>query len=153
MEINKIRIDGRITTIDYTTESGDYRIKTGEDPSPDLYNAIKGLRGIFLKRMQFEPVKERVMVNGFESGVDNVRRWYKISGIYTANMIGHKITTPKVMEMNDPEFWENNDPDEFIQYLDQEESEYMEKAVDEAILFVQGKREQLPLEDTERGAF
>ena len=73
MEINKIKIDGRITTIDYTTESGDYRIKTGEDPSPDLYNAIKSLKNIFLKRMQFEPVKERVMVNGFESGEDNVR--------------------------------------------------------------------------------
>ena len=103
--------------------------------------------------MQFEPVKERVMVNGFESGVDNVRRWFKITGIYTANMIGHKITTPKVFEMNDPEFWENNDPDEFIQYLDQEESEYMERAVDEAIQFVQGKREQLPLEGTEGGSF
>lgn len=146
MDITKIKIDTKMVMVDYSTEAGDFRIKTEEDPSQDLTAAIGKLKGIFLRRMEFETVQDKVMVNGFESGKDDTGLWYRLTGIYTANLVGHKITTPKIRLSNDPEFWEGKDPDEWPGFMDADETEKMLAAVEETEEFVKGKRAQLPLD-------
>ena len=146
MDITKIKIDTRMVMVDYSTEAGDFRIKTEEDPSLDLTKAIGRLREVFIRRMEFETVQDKVMVTGFESGKDDIGRWYRITGIYTANLVGHKITTPKIRMSNDPDFWEGKDPYEWPGFLNAEETELVLEANQEAEEFVKGKRAQLPLE-------
>lgn len=147
MEITKLKIDTKMVLVDYSTEAGDFRIRTEEDPSADLLKALATLKEVFVRRMQFETVKERTMVTGFESGKDDTGQWYRITGIYTANLVGHKITTPKIRESNDPEFWEGKDPEEWLGFLNTKETEHMLAVVGEAEEFVRGKRAQLPLEE------
>ena len=146
MDINKLRIDTDMVLVDYSTEAGDFRIKTEDEPSADLKKAVAYLRDIFTGRMQLGTVEDRIFVNGFESGKDDVGRWYRITGIYTANMVGHKLTTPKIRESSDPDFWEGKDPEEWPGFLDASEAGDMQAAVAEAEEFVRGKRSQLPLE-------
>jgi hypothetical protein len=153
MEITKLKIDTKMVLVDYSTEAGDFRIKTEEDPSQDLLKALAKLKETFVRRMQFESVKERTMVTGFESGKDDTGQWYRITGIYTANLVGHKITTPKIRESNDPEFWEGKEPEEWPGFLNAEETELMLVAVQEAEEFVRGKRAQLPLEEGQENLF
>ena len=146
MEITKLKIDTRMVQVDYSTEAGDFRIKTEDDPSQDLLKALAMLKEIFIRRMEFETVQDKVMVTGFESGKDDIGRWYRITGIYTANLVGHKITTPKIRMSNDPNFWEGKDPYEWPGFLNAEETENIIVAVEETEEFVKGKRAQLPLD-------
>lgn len=146
MDINKLRIDTDKVLVDYSTEVGDFRIKTEDEPSADLLKGVGNLREIFINRMQLETVQDHIMVTGFESGRDDVGRWYRITGIYTANLVGHKLTTPKIRESSDPDFWEDKDPEEWPGFLNASETEDMHGAITEAEKFVKGKRSQLPLE-------
>ena len=146
MEIKKIRVDSGLVLVDYTTNQGDFRIKTTEEPSSNLLRAIVALKNIFIRRMELATVTERVMVHGFESGRDDEGQWFRINGVYTANLVGHKLRTPKVMHPGDPEeFWVDKDPYEYPAYLDSDEVDLIEMAYEEAKAFVLGHRDQLPL--------
>jgi len=146
MEIKKIRIDSTAILVDYGTKQGDFRIKTTEEPAGSLIKAIHSLKNIFLRRMEFFSVEERVMVNGFEAGENDDGQWFRITGIYTANLVNHKMRTPKILHPGDAEeFWFDKDPDEYPSYLSFEETEIVEFALEEVKEFVQGRRDQLPL--------
>lgn len=142
MTITKFRFDSGATTIDYATKAGEFRIKTAEAASPDLTGAVNDLLFIFIRRMQLEPVQDHVSVNGFDCGSDERGDWYRISGVYTAHLLGHKLLTGKIREMNYEDFFEDKDPDEYPEILTQDEHERMLKAVEEAEEFVRGKRAQ-----------
>lgn len=146
MEVSKIRIEQGTTIVEYETQRGIFLIKTEEAPTKDLYKAISQLHDIFVRRLEFEEVADRVYIYGFETGVEEAGRWYRINGIYTAHAIEHKIKTAKIREIADPDFWERKDPSEWPSYLAPKETEILDNALYEAELFVQGKRDQLVLD-------
>lgn len=145
MDITLLKYDKNIR-IDYETDDGMFRMETEDRPHPDLTKALSDLVFIFLTRMQFESVSERVHVTGIESGKDDGGRWYRITGVYTAHLVSHRLTCPKVRYPGS-EFWEDiDDPSQYPDRLTDMEMQYVEGCLAEGMAFVDGKRAQLKLE-------
>ena len=145
MDITSLKYEKNIR-IDYETDDGTFRMETEDRPHPDLTKALSSLVFIFLTRMQFESVSERVHVSGIESGKDDGGRWYRIIGLYTAHTVSHKLTCPK-LRYPGPTFWEDiEDPSQYPGHLTEDEMQQIEGCLAEAMAFVDGKRAQLKLE-------
>ena len=144
INVSKIRI-GDTVAINYTSDIGEFRIKSTEDPSPDLTSAIAHLKEIFVDRLQMKALKERVGVDGLDTGNDDTGDWYRISGYYTANMFKYKILSGKMHVPTDPEYFESRDPEKYPSMLTEKEEGLLLKAVEESESFITGKRAQQSL--------
>lgn len=146
IDITLVRYDNNLR-IGYEADEGSFRIETEDRPHPDLTKALADLVLIFITRMQLESVSERIHVTGLESGKDDVGKWYRISGVYTANLVAHKLVCPK-LRYPGSEFWEDiEDPSQYPGKLTDQENESIEGCIAEARAFVvDGKRAQLRLD-------
>jgi hypothetical protein len=134
----------RGTEVDFSTDAGDFKVNINQDePSTDFTGALNSLKSIFANRLEMEDKTALLKVNGLESKEDKGGAWYKIMGIYTAKNVHHKMHTGK---MRDADYVsEGDDPSNYPDILTKAEMALVEKALEEAELFVDGKRSQQEL--------
>ncbi len=148
MEITKLRLNGPEIDITYTTEAGEFRIKTIENADPALYKALAKIQSIFVKRLLMEFAKERLWVLGFDSGSDADGIFYRIFGQYEAHTIYHKMLTAKIRSYDKfvTTHREDSDVNEYPMYLNVEEEAAFIELIAESEAFVLGKRAQKELD-------
>lgn len=146
MQITKIIMTNDQVKVDYTTDAGEYKINlSGDLASLDLTKAIGKLNSIFASRLCLNDLRHKAMTipSGAEQGNDDSGDWYRVHGTYTANNITYKLQTGKMRELQ-YEMTEDQDPEDYPYLLTEEELELVEKALEEATLFVDGKRKENP---------
>ena len=75
-----------------------------------------------------------------EAGNDDSGDWYRVHGTYTANNITYKLQTGKMREMQ-YELSDDLDIDDYPYLLSVEELDLIEKTLEEATLFVDGRKQ------------
>ena len=146
MAITKIIIHDYRVKVDYNTDAGDFKISLDYDlASLDLTKSIARLADIFASRLLLDDLRHKPMTlpSGVEAGNDDSGDWYRVHGTYTANIITYKLQTGKMREMQ-YELSEDQDPENYPYLLTEEEMDLVTDALDEAQLFVDGKRKQDP---------
>lgn len=142
MRIRKVLVTEKGTTVQYSTDEGDYKVTTHDPPHLELTTAIGKLKDIFSSRLDLEEKSASLVVQGIESKTDRTGTWTKVIGIYRANNLQHKLVTGK---MREPEFLVeevDDHPENYPDILSYSEGELIDKVVEEAEAFVTGKRIQ-----------
>lgn len=141
MDIRRILITERGTEVDFSTDAGDFKSNINQEgPSPDFTAAINALKRIFADRLEMADKSASLKVNGLEAKEDKGGAWFKILGVYIAKNVHHKMHTGK---MRDADYVsEGDDPSNYPDILTKSEMALVEKALEEAELFVNGKRAQ-----------
>lgn len=149
MEINKVSYDKSTVKVEYSTDAGEFKIKTDDTPTGEFAAAIGNLKAIYLRNMNLDMLTDRIKAVGFEHGSNDEGEWWRILGVLDVNNLpvkipGFKMSVPK--EYDDQSFWDSHEPDEYPTFLTGPDVAALENAWEQTRLFIQGERTQRTLD-------
>lgn len=149
MEIKKVIYDKSSVKVEYSTDAGEFKIKTDDTPTGEFASAIGKLKPIFLRNMLLDVLGDRINTIGFEHGSNDDGEWWRILGVLDVQNLpvkipGFKMSVPK--EYDDQGFWDSHEPDEYPTILTGPDMEALENAWAQTEQFIQGARTQRTLD-------
>lgn len=146
MTITKMILANDRAKVDYSTDAGEFKISLDSNLATlDLIKSIGKLADIFASRLELDDLNHKAMTlpSGVETGEDDEGVWYRVHGTYTANNITYKLQTGKMHECR-YEMTQEQDIEDYPYLLSDEELELITNVLQEATLFVDGKRKEDP---------
>lgn len=149
MQIIKAQINDSVVVVQYEIGGNVYQITSPESPHMDFISSITSLTHAFAERTLLGNIPDTMLrVFGVVFGIDSEGQFIKLLGIYVANGIEYKLTTPKIYRVDEKTLrqiqrlddFEEIDYKTFPRYTWGDEVALLEKVEEEAQLFVNGKR-------------
>jgi len=150
LKITVAKMNEQTTSVEYSTDGGDYKIETLETPTGKFSLAVSKLRNVAISKMDLELIGDKITSYGFVRKDSKKGPYWQILLKLTCNMVSIKIASPKIYEVTDDGFWdEARNYEDYPSMLDPDSQKIMDDAWEQASLFISGARLQptLGLED------